>query len=70
MEKTSAVSAVSALSFPMLARSLFAALVLAALASAASAQEVRGRWFTEPDAALAEARKAGRPVLAVAMDHA
>ena len=30
---------------------------------------VQGDWLTDPDAALAAARKTGKPVLAVAMDH-
>ena len=44
-----------------------AAFAILALASPALA--VEGDWHTDPDAALAAALKAKRPVLAVAMDH-
>ena len=44
------------------------ALGLLALAPAPG-QEIKGRWFTDRQQALAAARRARRPVLAVAMDH-
>ena len=50
-------------------------LVLVTLASvgpgvwAAPQEAVKGKWFTEPDAALTTAEKVKKPVLAVAMDH-
>jgi len=42
---------------------------LAVLSFAAPALAVTGDWHTDADRALAEALKAKRPVLAVAMDH-
>jgi len=45
-------------------RFLGACLALACLGLDVSAQGVCGWWFTEPEAALAEARKLGRPALA------
>ncbi|MHC4777771.1 MAG: hypothetical protein ACYTFG_04245 [Planctomycetota bacterium] len=33
------------------------------------AMAVKGEWFTDVTKALTTAKKAGRPVLAVAMDH-
>jgi hypothetical protein len=38
--------------------------------AAAPALAVQGSWFTDPDPALAAAKKERKPVLAVAMDHA
>ena len=32
--------------------------------------EVKGKWFTDREKALAEAQKLKKPILAVAMDHA
>ena len=46
-----------------------AAPLLAVLLLASPALAVTGDWHTDPDAALAAALKARRPVLAVAMDH-
>ena len=43
--------------------------VLAIFASAGVSFAVEGDWLTDADRALAAARKAKQPVLAVAMDH-
>jgi hypothetical protein len=46
------------------------ALALAAcLQCSAAFAGVKGEWHTDPNEALAVARKLRRPVLAVAMDH-
>jgi len=46
-----------------------AGLVL--LPAEASAQEsIKGQWFTDRDQALQAAKKARKPILAAAMDHA
>ena len=42
---------------------------LMTLAVAVPALAVEGDWLTDADRALAAARKAKQPVLAVAMDH-
>ena len=44
------------------------AVIALLLLAAPAAAEVD--WITDPDEALAAAREAGKPVLAVAMDHA
>ena len=54
----------------MSARWILPALCMLAAGLDAVADGVRGSWHTEPEQALAEARKSGKPVLAVAMDHA
>ena len=54
----------------LVARWVVSLLPLLAVGLDAAAEEVRGRWLTEPEPALAEARRLGKPVLAVAMDHA
>jgi hypothetical protein len=52
-----------------LARNALLLCALLTLAAPAGADTVKGDWFTDPDAALAAARDATKPVLAVAMDH-
>jgi hypothetical protein len=47
---------------------LVMAVLLVPLSTPAFA--VKGKWYTRPNEALAAARKAKKPVLAVAMDHA
>lgn len=50
--------------------SLIATLFVAVASPSASAEdEVKGEWFTDPEAGLAAAAEAEKPVLAVAMDH-
>ncbi len=48
----------------------FAALFCLLLLSLAISAEVKGKWFTERESAMAEAQKQKKPILAVAMDHA
>ena len=51
-----------------------APLLLVATVTALSGQvlagDIQGQWHTDATSALAAARRAKRPVLAVAMDHA
>ena len=47
-----------------------AAAALVLFVSAATAHAIEGAWLATPDEALAQAAKAQKPVLAVAMDHA
>jgi hypothetical protein len=46
-----------------------AGVLLLALGGSTRADTVKGEWSTNADRALAAARKGGKPVLAVAMDH-